>query len=132
MNKTKIIIISLVLIAVSFYGGMKYNQSKIPARGAGVFAQNGGRGIRGFGTNGGTVNGNIISKDSTSITVQGRDGSSKIIFISDSTAVMKTVSGKLLDLSVGEQVTAMGTANSDGSITAESIQIRPATTTSAR
>ena len=129
-NKITMIIIGVVLIGVSFYGGIKYAESKTPVRRAlGGFGQNDGqRGTRGANS-GGFVNGDIIAKDSTSVTVKMRDGSSKIIFVSDSTTVMKAVSGKLSDLSVGEQITSMGTANPDGSITASSIQIRPATTT---
>lgn len=130
MNKSTTIIVVLVLIAVSFYGGTKYNQSKTPARGNfGTFTNGGQRGGRGAGAGGGFVSGDIISKDETSVTVKMRDGGSKIIFISDSTAVIKSVSGKISDLSVGEEITSMGTANTDGSISAQSIQIRQATTT---
>ncbi|MBI3442506.1 MAG: hypothetical protein HY007_01965 [Candidatus Sungbacteria bacterium] len=90
--------------------------------------------------NGGFSGGQIIGRDDKSITIQLRapdqntdngsggqqQGGSKIIFISDSTQVMKAVSGSLKDLSVGQTVTAMGISNPDGSITAQTIQIRPA------
>ncbi len=132
MNK-KIIIGGLVLIIVSFYGGVKYNQSQTPiltTRGIGGYAGTGGRGGR---VGGGIVNGDILSKDTTSITVKMRDGSgSKIVLVSPSTAVMKAVLGSQNDLLVGEQITVIGTANSDGSVTSTSIQIRPASTTSIR
>lgn len=142
MNQNKIvsIIIGVALVAVggSFYAGVKYNQSKNPAATRGAsgaggsfnFSQGGGtggqRGMRGTGgENGGIIAGEIISKDDKSVTIKLRDGGSKIIFLSSSTSVMKTVGGATSDIVVGGQITATGNANSDGSITAQSIQIRP-------
>ena len=131
-NKTKIIIAGLILIGISFYGGIKYNQSKTPARGTGsALGQGFNRGQRSAGQNStnGFISGEVLSIDSTSVTLKMRDNGSKIVFVSPSTSVMKTVSGSLNDIKIGTQVTTVGTANTDGSITAESIQIRQATTT---
>ncbi len=127
MNTTKIIVGGLVLIALAFYGGVKYSQSTIPVRGAGTFSQNGVRGQR---AGGGIVNGEVLSKDTSGVTIKMRDGGSKIIFISESTSVMKSVIGSQADIVVGKQINVMGTANPDGSVTAQNIQIRQATTTS--
>lgn len=139
MNKNIINIIITVIVAggASFYAGMHYAQSKAvtPANFAnmtpeerqalrGQFGNGGGRGGR---TGNGGASGEIISKDATSITIKLRDGSgSKIVFLSGATPIMKTASGTASDLQVGTQVNAMGTANSDGSITAQTVQIRPA------
>ena len=142
MNKTIITAIMVIIVgAGSFYGGIKYDQSAALASGQNTGAngtprQGGGAGgRRGMGANGGFSGGEIIAKDATSITIKLRDnpmangqqvGGSKIIFISDSTQVMKAVAGSLKDLTIGQNVSAMGTPNADGSISAESIQIRPA------
>lgn len=145
MNRTLIIIIVAALLVGggAFYGGMKYGQSKI----AGSFAnlrnlspeerqqrlQQTGAGMAGsFGNRAGNqsgagfVSGDIIAKDNQSITVKLRDNSSKIIFYSGTTEISKFASGASGDLEVGKTVTINGTANSDGSLTAQSIQIRPA------
>jgi hypothetical protein len=74
---------------------------------------------------GGFTGGAIIGIDEKSITVKLRDNSSKIVFVSSSTEVMKSAQGSILDLVIGEQVTVSGTPNSDGSITAQSVQVRP-------
>ncbi len=129
-KKTQIIVGFVVVAALSFYGGMKYNQSKAVTNtrtGTGQFA-GGQRGTRGGGT--GAVMGEILSKDDTSITVKMRSGGSSIVFLTANTPVMKSVAGANTDLAVGQQVMVFGTPNSDGSVTAQSIQIRPATTTS--
>ncbi len=131
MNQKHYIIIVALLIIVgggAFYGGMKYGQSLTPARGQ--FGGRGGAGGnfpgRNFGAGMSAVTGQVVSKDDKSITVQGRDGSDKIVLYTATTTVGKTVSGSSSDLDQGQQVTAVGTTNSDGSVTAQSIQIRPA------
>lgn len=146
MNKNKIvsiiIIIAVVVSGGSFYAGLKYGQNNNSAgvRGTGGFSNFAGNGMgmgggmrvsRGANGAGFTI-GEIISKDDKSITVKLRDGGSKIVFLSSSTSVMKTVDGNVNDLAVNSQITAVGVPNSDGSITARSIQMRPATSTSIR
>ena len=85
-----------------------------------------GRGAGAGGFGGGTT-GSIVSNSGNSLTVSLKDGSSKVIFISASTTVMKTTAGSSSDLSSGTNVVVMGSTNSDGSITANSIQVRPST-----
>ena len=121
-----IIIGAVILSGGSFYAGMKYDQSKNPPISANRFGGNGGqRGARGGAGGGGFVSGEILSKDATGITIKLQDGGSKIILLSGTTPVMKSTSGTTQDLAVGTQVTVIGSANTDGSITAQSVQIRP-------
>ncbi|HBH46474.1 MAG: hypothetical protein A2445_03950 [Candidatus Jacksonbacteria bacterium RIFOXYC2_FULL_44_29] len=145
-----IILISIVIGGGAFFGGVQYAQSKT-ARGAVAggaqnfgnlspaerqqrFAQMGAAGAAGAqggrlgnraGAVGNFVTGTIISNDAQSITVKLNDGGSKIILYSKSTEIGKFVSGTPADLEVGKTVMVNGTTNSDGSVSAESIQLRP-------
>lgn len=126
MKKILPIIIALIIIGGgAFYGGMKYTQSKNPQGSAlGMPGMDMKAGRLGNRTNSGFATGEIISKDNQDITIKLRDGGSKIIFYSDNTEVGKFVSGTSDDLEIGKSVTINGKANQDGSITAESIQLR--------
>ncbi len=133
-NTVKIIIITVIAVGVGFFGGMKYGQSSSASAATSArvaFAGRGGTrggaaGAGALGAGGGFVSGQILSADSQSITVSMATGGSKIIFLSASTTVMKATNGSVSDLTPGTTVTATGSTNSDGSITAQSIQIRPA------
>ncbi|MEK7648662.1 MAG: hypothetical protein AAB400_01955 [Patescibacteria group bacterium] len=130
----KVIVGIIVIIIVgsgSFYGGMTYAKKNPQQRPSGVNTrlQNAGQngvlgGMRGNGA-GGFVNGEILSKDDKSIIVKLRNGGSKIVFMSAATKVTKSVEGSFADITIGEQVMVSGEDNSDGSMTAQSIQIRP-------
>lgn len=145
MNKGVLIgVIAAIVFGVGgFWGGMTYAQNRTQAgrgqfaAGGANFAGRGGAGGATFARGGGGVFGTIISKDASSITVQliggpnatssGQTGTgTKIVFFNDSTQIGKMTAGTPTDLSVGTNVTVAGTANSDGSVTANSIQIRPA------
>lgn len=124
-NKIIIAVVVLVVGVGAFYSGVNYGKAQIPTRSAvGQFGsgQNGSRGARGNGF----VAGEILSKDATSITLKLTTGGSKIVFTTASTTVSKSTSGTLSDLDTGANVTIQGVANSDGSVTAQSVQIRPA------
>ena len=149
MNKLIAIVIATAVVVGggAFYGGMKYAQSKVPQgrlsqadfqnlqnfspeerqqRLQELGANAGGfRGGQRGGNAGGFTTGEIISKDDKSVTVKLRDGGSKIVFLSDSTEITKSAAGTLSDLEVGKNISVNGTTNSDGSITAQLIQLRP-------
>jgi hypothetical protein len=139
MNVKMIAIISVIVLAVgggSFYGGMKYEQSQSPAakfanRANGGFQQGNTSSTRSGSSRvngGGMAIGEIISKDATGITIKLRTGGSKIILMSGSTEMTKQTEGTADDLATGKQVSVTGTANSDGSISAQSIQIMSSST----
>ncbi|MEK7519904.1 MAG: hypothetical protein AAB581_01510 [Patescibacteria group bacterium] len=135
-------IVAMVIVgAGAFGGGMQYaqkkSQSAVPGNGQNFrdlspeerqarFQQMGGtRGMR-TTAGGGFITGEVIAQDDTSVTVKLRDGGSTIVFFGEQTQIAKTVTGAASDLAPGEQVAVTGTANQDGSVTAASIQIRPA------
>jgi hypothetical protein len=121
---------AVVIAGAAFYGGDVYGKgSAMAARGnfaAGAFARGGATGAAGARAGGGAVAGQVISADATSITVKAADGSTKIILVGGSTEIMKTAAGTIKDLPVGANVVVTGSTNSDGSVTATSVQVRPA------
>ena len=82
----------------------------------------GGRG----GSGGGFASGQISDIEGQSITLQLPNGNSEVVLYSSSTQVIKPTTASMSDLTVGTQVMIGGTQNSDGSLTAQSIQIRGA------
>ena len=125
-NKIIAVVVLIVVAGGAFYLGVQNGKNSAATSAQimrGNFAAR-GTGVRGVA--GGFTGGQIISKDATSLTVSVQGGGSKLIFLAPSTQITKTVSGSLTDLTVGENITVIGTANSDGSESATSIQIRPA------
>ena len=94
------------------------------SRGGGMMGQGrrfGGQAGAGFRP----VAGEILSMDDKFITVKLPDGSSKIVLFSDKTAIDKSATGTKEDLTVGMRVAVFGQDNSDGSVTAQNIQLNP-------
>ncbi len=131
-NMVVMIVVAIVIAGAAFFGGMQYEKTKAPARGAqfgnAQGGQGGGRFFRTGGANGaggGATIGQIVSVDSTGITVKLPDGSSKIVIIPSGTKITKSDTATISDLTKGAQVAAFGTTNSDGSITAQTVQLNP-------
>lgn len=129
-NLVTTIVLIIVFTAAGFFGGMQYQKSKQPIFGNRQFGQGQGQGQRqGNGSNRMNgfrpVNGEILSSDDKSITVKLQDGSSKIVLFSDKTTINKASEGAVADLKVGEKVAVFGSDNSDGSVSAQSIQLNP-------
>ncbi len=122
-----IVIVALIMGAAGFLAGMKYQQSKQPAFLRQFGNSQGARSGQGQTTRQGfrPVNGEIINADEKSITVKMPDGTSRIVLLSDKTEINKAASGTKEDLKVGETVAVFGTENTDGSLTAQNIQLNP-------
>jgi hypothetical protein len=143
-------VVGLILAAAGFGGGMMFQKSRDSLKGlsgtalqtkiaslglgnatngtAGARNVNGSRfgaGFPGGSRGGGFANGQIIGADSQSVTIKQTDGSTKVVYYTGSTVIDKTVTGATSDLTVGQNITTSGTANSDGSVAATTIQIRP-------
>lgn len=129
-NKTKIIVGAAILSVIMFFGGYEYQKTTTPTTNSkaqfGTGTTSNQRGVRmGAAGAGGFTSGQIISMDAKSIVVGLRTGGSKIVFFSPSTTIEKQAAGTTSDLTANTQVSITGTTNADGSITAQSIQIRP-------
>lgn len=128
--KSLYLVIAILVVIVgggAFFAGMKYQQSKQP-----TFPRQFDGGVQGQRTGAGgnrmgfrPVNGEIISSDDKSITVKLQDGSSKIVLLSDTTQINKAAEATKEDLKTGEKVAVFGTENSDGTVTAQNIQLNP-------
>lgn len=126
-NTSTIAIIStvaIVALGLSFYGGVKVGQKSLMRQGF-LGNQKGGQTTRFINKQNDFVNGEILSKDDKSVTVKLINGGSRVILFSDSTEVGKFTSGSVGDLEVGKSIIVNGKTNQDGSLTAQSIQIRP-------
>ena len=130
--KNNIVFIAILAVIVGgaggFFGGMQYQKSQrasFAGNTAGFAARglNGTPGVRGRNGNGAV--GTILSVDTNSMTVKMNDGSSKIVLLTGSTSINKAATAAVSDLIVGETVSAFGTTNTDGSVTATNVQINP-------
>lgn len=78
-----------------------------------------------FGNNMNSVKGQIIKDENGNLTIKLSDGSTKLVIVPSSATVYKTDKVNFSDLKTNEEVLIFGTQNSDGSITAENIQLNP-------
>jgi len=127
-----------VSLGIGFYSGTKYISNKKPEfvnqfnqRNRDQAGQSrqilGASGQKTGGMPGGSrpVVGEVIANDSKTITIKQGDGSSKLVLISSTTTVSKAQPADTSSLLVGEKVSVFGNQNSDGSTTAQNIQINP-------
>jgi hypothetical protein len=136
MKKFLPVVITAVLVGgAAFYGGVSYSQSlqaslsqgqAMIQNGRSMMPENGQMGGGGRTLMAGNmVNGEIMSVDEQGLTIKIPDGGSKIVLYGSDLIVNKQVEAVKADLTVGESVSINGTTNTDGSVTAKSIQIRP-------
>ena len=127
-NITIIVAVILIIVAATggFFGGMMYQKNQAPALGVagrGNFAARFGQAGQNAANR--PVRGQVLSISDTSLTVKMSDGSTKIVVLSSSTAFMQSTKAALTDVKTGDTVNVVGTANSDGSVTAQDVQINP-------
>ncbi|HQU07968.1 MAG: hypothetical protein B7X04_00715 [Parcubacteria group bacterium 21-54-25] len=137
MNKHTVVIALIALVVGAgggYWSGHALAQSSPSTSGtvSGTFSPGGRTSFRGSNTsssNGSTdfLTGTIAKEGAGSITLSLRDGSSKIVLLTPNTAISKSVAGSTHDLAVGATVIVNGAANSDGSVSASLIQLRPQT-----
>lgn len=138
-EKTSTATIAIVVIvgALGFFGGMKFEAYKTTKNRPFMMGQFQGQKMPGSGQFGAgrtgnrmmagarPVSGEILSADEKSITVKMMDGSSKIVILSEKTSINKAAEATKSDLTAGSRVNAFGTENTDGSVTATNIQLNP-------
>jgi hypothetical protein len=128
MKKTLPILIIAIIIAggAGFYGGMQYQKGvkTTVAAGANRAGFTGARtGSRTGAAGAGIANGQILAKTDTSLTIKLASGGSEIVFLAPSSQIMQSSTTTLSNLSVGQNVMVSGTTNSDGSVTARTVQV---------
>ncbi|MFZ3074158.1 MAG: DUF5666 domain-containing protein [Minisyncoccales bacterium] len=121
------IIAAIIFGAAGFYGGMLYGTSKSSSNSAAAGNRPAGMQNGNASSTGSIVYGQIISVDSSSMTVKTGDSGSKIVFFSATSKISKNIDTQTSDLAAGQTVMASGTANSDGSISAKTVEINPQT-----
>jgi hypothetical protein len=125
MKKYLVHIIWLVVAIIALIGGIFYGKGSASGQAAArSYASSTRSGASRTGASGGFVSGQIISVGADSMTVSLANGNSQVVFYSSSTQVMKPTIVPASDLTSGTRVMIGGTANSDGSLTAQSIQVQ--------
>lgn len=141
-NITILIIAIIVAAGIGFYGGMMFGKqaaTKVAATaGANRAGFTGTRTARTGAAGAGFASGQILSKTDNSLTIKLAAGGSEIVFLAPSSQIMQASTTTIANLNVGESVMVTGTTNSDGSVTARTVQVgdfrfggvgRPATST---
>ncbi len=120
------VLIAIIVAGAGFFGGMQFEKSKVTSNPTNNFvAMRNGTGTR-FGNRAGNGStGQVISQDANSLTIKLNDGSSKIILLSSNTKFSKTDTASLSDIKTGDRIMIIGTPNSDGSETADTIFLNP-------
>jgi hypothetical protein len=134
MKEYKTHIIWGIVVVVALAGGFFWGKSIASTTRAGLAGTAGGfssstrsRFAGAGGTTGGFTTGQVAAISSSSLTLQLANGNSEVVFYSSSTLISEPMTVPVSDLSSGTNVMVAGTTNSDGSLTAQSIQVRTAT-----
>jgi len=120
-------LVLVAVLAVGVVGGVVIGQSTATAAGPGGMSQGQFPGTG--GTTDGTAptgmgdftSGTIVSVDGSTVVLELEDGSQVTVNTADDTTVTKTTDSTVSDLAAGEEVTVIGAADDDGTVTATSI-----------
>ena len=127
MKKNVIILIIAIVIAGAggFYGGMQYQKGvKVSAAaGAARAGFTGTRTGRTGAAGAGFTSGQILAKTDNSLTIKVATGGSEIVFLAPSSQIMQSSTTTIASLNVGQNIMVTGTTNSDGSVTAKTVQV---------
>lgn len=122
----KIFITAVICLIIAGAGGYFIGKSNSStAGGLSADTQKGQGRFNGTGGRGQGVRGKVINSDANTITVQGNDGSSTIVVLSGSTMYYKSSPSSKTDVNTGDTVMIFGPKNSDGSVTAQMVQLNP-------
>ncbi len=131
MKKHKIHIIWVIIAVAALVGGIFIGKGMAAANGSNstiVFNGSSTRGAGGTrfgaGAGGGFAAGQVLSIGGDSLTLQLPNGNSVNVFYSSSTQVVVPQKASIASVTPGTAVIVGGTQNSDGSMTATTIQIR--------
>ena len=132
MKKYKLHIVWAIIAVAALAGGFFWGKSMAAAGRGGSFAlgsstRSGFTGPRTGPPGGGFVSGQVVSIDPTSITLQLANGNSENVFYSSSTQIVIPQTSSISSVKTGATVMIGGTQNSDGSMTATTIQVRNGT-----
>lgn len=105
------------------FGGGRNNQNSVTGSKTNIVGNMAPR----TGTMGGSrpVSGEIIAIDDKSMTIKLQNDTSKIVLFDSGIIINKMTTGSATDLKVGEKVAAFGKENTDGSMTAQNVQLNP-------
>ena len=133
MKKYKLHVVWGVIAVIALAGGFFWGKNMAVAGvaqnrnrafvGPGTGAP-GGFGGRGGAGGGGFVAGTVTAIDANSITLQLPNGNSENVFYSSSTSVVVPQTASISAIQSGAMVMIGGTQNTDGSMTATTIQVR--------
>ncbi|MDH7487706.1 MAG: DUF5666 domain-containing protein [Anaerolineae bacterium] len=140
------VIVVLILVGGSFYGGTLYGKQQALAQLPEAFrqrlaqfgqqraqagtgtpqAQPGQGGFARFGGQGGGLIGQIEEINGDTLIITNFEGQQTRVQVTETTLIEKYASVTVAELEPGEQVIVSGSENEDGSITARSVQVAPA------
>lgn len=130
-------VVVVIVGGIGFGAGMKYQSSRQPAwgrlgatgnRAGNMMRPSGGREAGGQLMNrlgGRPVAGEVIAINDNTLTIKSPDGSTRLVVLSETTNINQATTADKSEIKVGSNVAVFGSDNSDGSVTAQNVQLNP-------